>query len=112
MLWISDPTLLNMTKLRQAIRKCDTDWMKNFLIYGGLGLLLQCLLRLSLIQCEEKTHNLLKLEVISCIRCVANSKSGLECFLKLREQKGANYNSNDFAAGEILFNYFFSVLFA
>ena len=41
LLWIRNPTVQNLAKLRRAIENNDSDWMREFLQFDGLGLLFQ-----------------------------------------------------------------------
>ncbi|XP_052280011.1 inverted formin-2-like [Dreissena polymorpha] len=82
--WIRNPNLQNLAKLRRAVKLNDKDWMREFLEFDGLGLLLQCLKDLSVMQGFHLSDMVLKMECIMCIREVVNSQTGIDCLLKLK----------------------------
>lgn len=43
-LWLRNPTVQNLSLLRKAIKCNDSDWMRGFLEFDGLGLLFQVIL--------------------------------------------------------------------
>ena len=99
LLWIRNPTVQNLAKLRKAIKSNDSDWMQEFLEFDGLGLLFQCLKNLSSYHSSHLTDMVLRMECASCMREVVNSQSGLDCLLKMKERKD-NLFGRRFAAGE------------
>ena len=100
LLWIRNPTVQNLAKLRKAIKSNDADWMLEFLEFDGLGLLFQCLKNLSSYHSSHLTDMVLRMECASCIREVVNSQSGLDCLLKMKDRKD-NLFGRRFAAGEL-----------
>ncbi|XP_021352107.1 inverted formin-2-like isoform X2 [Mizuhopecten yessoensis] len=89
LLWIRNPTIANLAKLRRCIKRNDRDWMSEFLEFDGLGFLFQCLKKLGEIGGTHLSDMVLRMECIMCIREVVNSQSGLDCLLTL---KGRNDN--------------------
>lgn len=98
LLWIRNPTVHSLAKLRKAIRTNDRDWMTVFLEFDGLGLLFQCLKNLSDIQSFHLSDMVLRMECIMCIREVVNSQSGLDCLLRIKGRKD-NIFGRRFASG-------------
>lgn len=99
LLWIRNPTVQNLSKLRMAIKSNDRDWMEEFLEFDGLGLLFQCLNNLSCYHSSHLTDMVLRMVCVSCIREVANSQSGLDCLLKIKDRND-NLFGRRFASGE------------
>ena len=99
-MWIRNPTLQNLAKLRKTIRTNDADWMTEFLEYDGLGLLFQCLKNLCSYQSHHLSDMVLRLECIMCIREVVNSLSGIDCLLKIKGRKD-NIFGRRFASGSV-----------
>ncbi|XP_046369459.2 inverted formin-2-like [Haliotis rufescens] len=87
LLWIRNPTVQNLAKLRKAIKSNDRDWMREFLEFDGLGLLFQCLKNLSSFKGVSLSDMVLRMECAMCVREVVNSQSGLDCLLKLKGKK-------------------------
>nr|KAG5685516.1 hypothetical protein BaRGS_024253 [Batillaria attramentaria] len=61
LLWLRNPTVQNLSKLRRAIKSNDRDWMSCFLEFDGLGLLFQCLKNLSSYQSNHLTDMVLRM---------------------------------------------------
>lgn len=97
LLWIRNPTVQNLAKLRRAIKSNDRDWMTGFLEFDGLGLLFQCLKNLSSYHSSHLTDMVLRMECASCIREVVNSQSGLDCLLSIKD-RGDNLFGRRFAS--------------
>ncbi|XP_067663787.1 inverted formin-2-like isoform X1 [Haliotis asinina] len=87
LLWIRNPTVQSLAKLRKAIKSNDRDWMREFLEFDGLGLLFQCLKNLSSYKGVSLSDMVLRMECAMCVREVVNSQSGLDCLLQLKGKK-------------------------
>ncbi|XP_063413228.1 inverted formin-2-like isoform X1 [Mytilus trossulus] len=87
LMWLKNPNLQNLVKLRKCIKSNDVDWMTEFLQFDGLGMLFQCLKNLGAYKTHHLSDMVLKLECIMCIREVVNSQSGVDCLLKIKERK-------------------------
>lgn len=84
-----NPTLQNLAQLRRCIRCNDRDWMVEFLDFDGLGMLFQCLRKLSEFGGSHLSDMVIRMECVMCIREVVNSQTGIDCLLTM---KGRNEN--------------------
>ncbi|XP_078601620.1 uncharacterized protein LOC144876335 isoform X2 [Branchiostoma floridae x Branchiostoma japonicum] len=79
------PTVQNYSGLKKKLEHCDAEWMQDFLQLDGLGVLFECLDRLSDRGFSSFTNAYIQLECVGCVRAVMNSRTGLEYIIENRE---------------------------
>ncbi|XP_078369378.1 LOW QUALITY PROTEIN: inverted formin-2-like [Oculina patagonica] len=80
------PSLKNFSALHPKLAKCSTQWMSEFLVLGGLDVLMNALEILSVRLSAQNCHiafmdAFVALECVQCIKEVLNSQAGVLYFL-------------------------------
>ena len=85
---LRNPSVSNYFGLRSRLRNASVSWIQSFLASGGFDYLFEALEILSQSQTRASTSVVtafLQMECVSCIKCVMNTRAGLDFILKKRE---------------------------
>lgn len=80
------PSLKNFSALHPKLSKCSSQWMTEFLVLGGLDVLMNALEILSVRLSAQNCHiafmdAFVALECVQCIKAALNSQAGVFYFL-------------------------------
>lgn len=73
------------TALNKKLKSCERVWMEGFLEEGGLDVLLKGVESVSMKRALQLADAMVLLECVSCVKCVMNSKTGLNVITQHKE---------------------------
>ena len=76
------PSVQTFGALKKKLKSSGKDWMQGFLDHEGLEALLDCIDSLGGRRVTQLSDALLLLECVACVKCVMNSKMGLELLVQ------------------------------
>ena len=76
------PSVQTFGALKKKLKGSGKDWMQGFLDHEGLEALLDCIDSLGGRRVTQLSDALLLLECVACVKCVMNSKMGLELLVQ------------------------------
>nr|KAG5692022.1 hypothetical protein BaRGS_027667 [Batillaria attramentaria] len=76
------PTVQNLGAIKKKLKNSGKEWMQGFLDNEGLEALLDCIDSLGSRRVTQLSDALLLLECVACVKCVMNSKMGLELLVQ------------------------------
>ena len=76
------PSMQTFGALKKKLKGSGKDWMQGFLDHEGLEALLDCIDSLGGRRVTQLSDALLLLECVACVKCVMNSKMGLELLVQ------------------------------
>lgn len=76
------PSVQTFSALKKKLKSSGMEWMQGFLDNEGLEALLDCIDSLGSRRVTQLSEALLLLECVSCVKCVMNSKLGLESLVQ------------------------------
>ena len=76
------PSVQTFGALKKKLKTSGKDWMQGFLDHEGLEALLDCIDSLGGRRVTQLSDALLLLECVACVKCVMNSKMGLELLVQ------------------------------
>ncbi|PVD34474.1 hypothetical protein C0Q70_05749 [Pomacea canaliculata] len=76
------PSVQTFSALKKKLKSSGMEWMQGFLDNEGLEALLDCIDSLGSRRVTQLSEALLLLECMSCVKCVMNSKLGLESLVQ------------------------------
>lgn len=74
---IQKPSTHNYSSLKTILQQASEGWMKDFLEFGGMEVLLQSLERLESLNTNGFLRAVMQLECVYCIKSILNSTAGL-----------------------------------
>ena len=76
------PSVQTFGALKRKLKSSGKDWIQGFLDHDGLEALLDCVDSLGSRRVTQLSSALLLLECVACVKCVMNSKMGLELLVQ------------------------------
>lgn len=76
------PTMQNLGAVKKKLKNSGKEWMQGFLDNEGLEALLDCIDSLGSRRVTQLSDALVLLECVACVKCVMNSKMGLELLVQ------------------------------
>ena len=78
---LKSPSMRTFTSLNRKLKSCPSAWMEEFLVEGGLEVLLSGLDTTGK-DCKHFSDAIKMLECVACIRTVMNSRIGLQVIIE------------------------------
>ncbi|KAL8599746.1 hypothetical protein ACOMHN_042511 [Nucella lapillus] len=76
------PTVQTLAALKKKLKNSGKEWMQGFLDHEGLETLLDCVDTVGSRRVTQLSDAMTLLECVSCVKCVMNSKMGLELLVQ------------------------------